>query len=592
MGIDPEVNTISFRNITNTGNTTAQISLDKDSYRIGDTGMVTIIDPEGNMDPSEVDIVTAGLETATSRLNIPLGEAYGITIVLHETSASSGVFQGTFNVVSGLSSGSSLQAANGDRITVAYNIPARALISIDSVSESGLLQVTDYLVPQTADFIPFGGAIRVESIDAQLSPGARVNVSLSYANADLQENDPENLRLMQEVEDGVWIDITERDFADNVIGVDTEAKTITGETGSLGSFSIGGDIGTVGGAGGGISRPGTGLVVDFIASIASPLKTGGGGGGGSSTPVPVTPPPPSEVTEVPAGEDNEVVVTVPPDESNSGGSSSIGVREVKLLFQNVTGSGSVTVVTETLGEIAHLFDTSAGFHATVQISEANYTTVGQIYDIAPSSELAFGGVVDVTIPYDESLIATQNEIGKFSEEDVRFLHYNGTSWEDLTIGLNTTTNTVTGRMIGLSPVVAAIIDDGTFGPAYFELYPLAKVSIKEPVVMTDDAATSVRNLTAGQDVTISATLENAQRFDQSYVYIVEIFSPQGHVESIILESGKLEGGEASAISKTWQVLETQAAGTYEIKIIILSSLELPYVLSEVTTLNLDVLAPE
>jgi hypothetical protein len=297
----------------------------------------------------------------------------------------------------------------------------------------------------------------------------------------------------------------------------------------------------------------------------------------------ITPTQPGASETIPVGEDNDVVISVPSEQGGSSGSSGVGVREVRLVFENVTSGGSVSVVTETLGEISHLFDSTVGFHATVELDGANYTTVGGVYDIESTSQLAFEGVVDVTIPYDQNLVESAG--GKVNETDVRFLHNNGSAWEDVTVGLNTTSNTVTGRLTGLSPVVAALIDDGTFGPAYFELYPLAKVSIDEPVITDGIIATSLQNITRGQEIMISSALKNAQRTSQPYVYIVEILSPRGYVENILQESGQLERGETVKVTVSWVTKERQAIGDYEIRIIVLSDLQAPHVLADMVTAN-------
>jgi hypothetical protein len=574
-------NLAQLRDIADLSNSsaTASAAFDKSSYQLSEDAFLTIADSNGDVESGKNDIVVAGVKSESSDPDI-------LTITLTENGTSTGIFIGNFSFTNDVTSSDAgvLQAGPEEELSVHYISGARAQVAIEGVTEAGVVQVSDFIVDEGACLKPIGGAVDVELVDARLGAQGLVTVTIGYSNADLRGFNPASFKVVHR-DDATWMDVT------LPAGVDADAMTVTGQANTTGPFSIAVDVDDCsGGAGGGIGRPGAGLVVDFVASIARPPPStsgggsggGGGGGGGGSSSGTVTAPQTGGSGTVPAGEDNEIVVTVPPSRGGSGGSSGIGVSEVKLAFQNVTTGGSIDVVTETPGVISHLFDSSEGFHAAVELDGANYTTVGASYDIKSSSQLAFEGVIDVTIPYDPNLIASAGN--DLAETDVRFLHYNGSAWEDLTIGLNTTTNTVTGRMNGLSPVIAAIIDDGTFGPAYLEINPLAKMS-----VTTDEGVTAMQNVARGQELSISATLKNAQRTSQSYVYIVEIFSPSGHVESILLESGQLERGESIAISTSWQTEERQPIGTYEIKMLVLSSLEQPFVLGEVATANFDVL---
>jgi hypothetical protein len=110
--------------------------------------------------------------------------------------------------------------------------------------------------------------------------------------------------------------------------------------------------------------------------------------------------------------------------------------------------------------------------------------------------------------------------------------------------------------------------------------------------MQGDSVIGVENTTRGQEVIITATLKNAQQIDQSFVYIVEIFSPTGIVESMMLDTGEFERGQLSTISRTWHLSEELALGTYEIKILVLSDLDAPFVLAEVATTSIDILGNE
>ena len=52
--------------------------------------------------------------------------------------------------------------------------------------------------------------------------------------------------------------------------------------------------------------------------------------------------------------------------------------------------------------------------------------------------MGFAGFIDITIPYNESQSSP--------ESSIRFLHFNGTTWEDETIAVDLQNNTVTGRV--------------------------------------------------------------------------------------------------------------------------------------------------
>lgn len=571
-------NEVALRDITNLDNSSASTtsSFDKSSYGLSDTATLTITDYNGNVSNDEIDIVQAMVKSGTST-------PFGVEIVLTETDPASSIFQGTLGFTTGESSSENgvLQAEPDDTLSVGYLSGGRFQAVIQGLDEAGFSELSDFVVESSVCMKPIGGAVELKLIDARLGPSGLILATLSYANADLRGFDPSTLRLVQK-QDAIWIDITQ--------AVDLDAMTVTGETSIEGAFTLAVELDDCGGgSGGGLGRPGSGLVVDFVASIARPPSGGnsdggsGGGGGGGSRSVAVQPRSASSGI-VPAGEENEVVVTML--SSQGGTSSGIDVNEIKLVFQNVTSAGTVDVVIESLEANSDLFDTSAGTPSVVALEGANYTGIGGVYDIEVSSQLSFEGTADITIPYDQNLIGTASD--KLSETDVRFLHHDGVAWRDVTIELNTTANTVTGRLTAFSPVVAAVIGDGTFGSEYFEVNPLAKMSVRDPLISDGGVSISTQGVARGQDVTISATLTNAQRANQGYVYIVEIFSPAGHVENIMMDDGLLGRAETLTISNTWKTAESQPLGTYEIKILVFSSIEGPEILAQVATTKLDI----
>jgi hypothetical protein len=567
-------NQVALRDITNLDNSTASVtaSFDRDSYDLSDTATLSITDYNGNVSSTEIDIVQAMVKSETS---VP----FGIEVVLTETAPASSVFTGNFEFTSGESSSETgeLQAEPGDSLSVGYLSGGRFQAVIEGLDESGIAQLSDFVVESSVCMKPVGGAVNLELIDASLGPSGIIVASLSYANADTRGVDPANFRLMQK-QDATWIDITQ--------AVDLDAMTVSGETSIDGAFTIAFDLDDCGGgSGGGLGRPGSGLVVDFVASVARPQSSentgsGGGSGGGGSRSVAVTSK--SGTTEsVPAGEQNEVVVTLLSNQAGAG----IGLSEVSLIFQNVISGGSVSVATETLAEASDLFDSIEGSHASVGLDDASYTATGIVYDIEPSSLLNYEGTVDVTIPYDPAQIQNAG----FDESNIRLIHHDGSDWQDVTIDSDAGANTVTGRLAsGFSPVVAALVEDGTYADSYFAANPLARIALSGSTATVGVSSSPVQAISAGDQVTVSATLQNTQRTMQSYVFILQVLSPDGTVDSLEYQIGQLQRADSTTISMSWTP-EIIQSGHFQARIFVLSSLEDDLeVLTEPTSIDLDV----
>jgi len=273
---------VSHRDITNLQNSsaTAVASFDRTSYRASDSPVLTIDDENGNIDPGKIDIVYAAVKSETS-------DPFVLEMQLSENEINSGIFTGTFSFTEGETSSENgvLQASPGDVLSVHYISGVRASAVIDGVAESGLIQLSDYIVDEGICLKPIGGAFNLEFIDTQLGPNGKITVTISYANSNLRGFDPSSFRIVHK-EDARWVDITLPDPD----GRDLDAMTITGETTTSGPFSLAVDLDDCsGGSGGGLARPGTGLVLDFAASLVKKTTSsgssggGGGGGGGGST---------------------------------------------------------------------------------------------------------------------------------------------------------------------------------------------------------------------------------------------------------------------------------------------------------------------
>ena len=569
-------NEISLRDIENKANSTAIFSLDKTSYLMTDTPVLTVSDPEGNLNANSVDIASAGVISETSRHN---NSTDGITLVLHETGPNTGVFKASFTFTSANSSGTALQANSGDRLTIVYNIGARARVFINGIAESGIIQINDYSVEQTAQFMPLGGSVNFTQIDGKLSTtDANVTVVMSYANAPLLNNEEESLRILQRNGNGSWIDITKLDSDQNNIGVDKIGKTVTGRTGSLGSFSIGVNVGKPGGAGGGLARPGTGVVLDFVATLLSPSPHPSSTGGHSSNRglMPIS----NQVTE---GSGVDVKATISQSNGPSGDTVNIG-------FEKVISGGQLVVTSKSVSELGSIFESTTQTGGEVAIDGGHYTTAGSIFDI-DASKLTYSGSVNVTIPYDEAMLVTSGgggAEGSALESDVRFLHYNGSAWQDVTININTTANTVTGRVSSLSRVVAAVIDDGTLGPLYFEHNPLGKFVVVNAALSgkTFPIADTIE-LSPGENVSVSGAIKNMQRINQTYAFIVQVTDKNGVVVSLSWSTGVLGRGASTEISKSLTTA-LEDSGSHTIQIFVWTGIENPSILSKVTIKHLDV----
>jgi hypothetical protein len=266
------------------------ITLDQSEYSVGSTVVLTIQDDTANQDDSAVETIEANATSST--------DTEGIKIMLSETGTGSGIFLGSFVVddVSSSDEDDILRAEDGDIITTSYFSPARAPFKVifDEVIESGMAEITQFTVDQRPevnihDFDAIGDAYELRLIDAQLSPESEITVIMSYVNVNLEDDEiisTDLFSLLQFDPESIasgkygWLDMT--------TGMDSSQKTVTGTTSSTGNFTIGHDyrVGEPGGGGGGLPRPGTGVVLDGIAGLGAISNndrhgSGGGGGGGN-----------------------------------------------------------------------------------------------------------------------------------------------------------------------------------------------------------------------------------------------------------------------------------------------------------------------
>jgi hypothetical protein len=250
--------------------------------------------------------------------------------------------------------------------------------------------------------------------------------------------------------------------------------------------------------------------------------------------------PPSAISNITPGIDASTSISVP------------GGGKVALAFENVLTGGEVKVTKPTLSQKSDLFSSVGEKSATLSINNndrsVTYTTTGELLDLDLSS-VEFTGEVEATIPYDPSLLPENTD-----ESEIRFLHHDNSEWEDVTSSVNTAENTVTGKLRSASPVIPAIIDDGTFDASYFVKNPLEKISILSIDV---DTPTSSGPASLRLPVELSATFKNMQKTDQDYVLIAQIVDENGYTKSINWLTGNLDRGTDTTISFSTNLVRGQ-----------------------------------
>lgn len=520
------------------------ISLGGSSTILGGGLPVTVTDPTKNLNGAIAETVVAKI-TSTS-------DPAGITINLTEVSPGAGVFTGNFFVSTSGSSGDVLRAGVGDSLQASYGeFTAPFRVVIEDVVEAGSLDLVDYTPP---NFIhPVGDSYGLVLRDARLATGATISPTMSYANAMFMSGDnPANIRMFRMNGNACQAEITLTGGA----GHDAAQKTLTGTTTVLGQYALGLNgpptpgvcPADPGGGGGGLPRPGSGLVLDAVAVVVQGSSNSYSGSGGSSSPA---------SSSAPSGTSGPQVSS-----SNESTTANVGGETVNVSFESVQGPGTVSVNSMNVSQQPGLFSQIAGTgQGTGSVGGSQFSTAGTLFDV--STTASYSGPVKITIPYSESLAS--------DEQNVRFLHHSQDGWEDVTVAIDMEANTVTGSLGSLSPVVAAVIDDGTFGDSYFEANPLRKVLSD----ITIGSGKLPSGLLAGvpddrPPITVSATIKNAQRIDQTYVFIVQITDSDGITKSVTWQEGTLERGQIIEVSSSWLA---DADGTYRVQVFVWDTIE-------------------
>jgi hypothetical protein len=519
----------------------SSIMLDKVIYEMSDSPVITIRDFSANIDAGIADTIVARASSAAN-------SARSINVVLLETGPNSGVFQGNFSLTSDASSRASLKIDSGADIMVSYtSAQARLSVQLDEVTESGLVEIRSFLLdPDVEPIRPFGSAIEMQLVDAELSLNPEIGVSMSYAGVDLgsgeEETRPEFLKIFQKNGDS-WEEITLSD----PLGHDKSAKTISGKTTTAGKFTIGCDPAQQGckgpgGGGGGLPRPGTGIILDAAASVATSNDSGprSGGSGGSRS---------AAIAQTPAGIDIETTVS-----TRSG--------PVTITFETVQAdTGQLRVEANELSTFEEIFDEIAlgqdsDEHGIVHLDGTPYSSAGDVFYI-DASAVTFDGMIEVTIPYDEDDVTSISG----SESDVRFLHYDEEQgiWEDNTVSVDNLANTVTGRLDSLSPVVAAVIINQE----------------SDQLVASDPSFVFSEGISA-----LSVNLNNKLQNDQDYAIIVQVLDQNNIVQHIEWQERSIAASGEENVSMSWDFMEE---GIYVIKVFVWTEMQNPSLLSQTST---------
>jgi hypothetical protein len=291
-------------------------------------------------------------------------------------------------------------------------------------------------------------------------------------------------------------------------------------------------------------------------SVLPAGRHGGGGGGGGST----------SIQQMTSG-------------SNVESETRVGSDSVLITFDVVEpGSGQLKISTANIDKFTDMFDeitTEQGDkRGIVRLDDSMYSTAGRVFNV-DASAVKFQGMVKVAIPYDEQ---SAQSLG--SESNVRLLHYDETidQWQDATIAIDTDKNTVTGMTNSLSPVVAAVIDDGTFPAIYFDMNPLNKV-------IAEDRSKVIANPQKGLETSIPVTIKNTQRTVQQYTVIVQVIDENGVARYVDWQSGSLARGQSVDISSNWT---PEDGGRYTVQVFIWDKIDKPLAISKVAIMKLSV----
>ena len=128
--------------------------------------------------------------------------------------------------------------------------------------------------------------------------------------------------------------------------------------------------------------------------------------------------------------------------------------------------------------------------------------------------------------------------------------------------------------------IAALLMAATFGQAVAQ----SNLQTGSPELKTQTGQ-PLTNAVAGELSIISATIDSNGTSDQNFIAIVEARSSIGITELLEFQTGQVGDGNIVEIGISWPPVEP---GEYELRSFLLSDLQEPEVLSEVTTKTITV----
>ncbi|NWG36450.1 MAG: hypothetical protein HXY31_02410 [Nitrososphaera sp.] len=285
---------------------------------------------------------------------------------------------------------------------------------------------------------------------------------------------------------------------------------------------------------------------------------------------------------------------------------------ITVTISNVQTGG--TIVVEQVSPSTLLADnpgifSAVGTSSSLTIGTSTGNTIGTVFEIDTSSiTLGSGATIDVTIPYDPTLLPPG-----FNEANVKFFHWTGTAWVDVTLTVDTAANTITGRLTSLSPVVAgytSVAPSGggavgggggggttgggtgidltpTYPDSYFVNNPLAKVQVQSTAFIGSSGQAVAAARTGGQ-IDIQATFKNYQQSSQNYAIIIQVIDKDGFTADVGWVTGTLASGETTNAARSWVAGDE---GNYTVRIFVWDGIsQTPTALSIVNDKTLTVVA--
>jgi len=252
------------------------LSLDKETYFPGNIATITLNDINANLDIGAKDFATATVG--------------GSSLTLTETEIDSGIFTGSFTVVSPFptveyNSAPGAETTTTDSDTDTTDSKLARLSATLPITTPGNVKISDVIITDNEianmPLRPVIHAVKIDLTDGATKTASDFTVKLSYANGVFLPLDDVSLLQMyyRETGQGGWKKVTDNffvdpgsfDFGGNTITSNPSAQAPAVSMGE-GDYVLGFPTGLGGGGGGGLVSPG--LVVNALAGL-----TGGSGGG-------------------------------------------------------------------------------------------------------------------------------------------------------------------------------------------------------------------------------------------------------------------------------------------------------------------------